>query len=194
MNILSFWLRIAVAALFVINGVSDLATKNRDSGLASLALAVVLLLPLLRLLYLSQKPLPLSSLKDSFSPQKTLSLLRSIWGLILAFSGLGLITKKESIGFGFLIIGLLLLSPLSDFVFTYDPAPPDPVTGHSQWNKKMTRLSLIRALGVILLLYSVEFYREHRYAGGHVFLIIGLLLVLIRQIRLLIERRFFKNE
>jgi hypothetical protein len=43
MNILSFWLRISIAGLFIVAGIKSISDKEINSGVASLALAVVAL-------------------------------------------------------------------------------------------------------------------------------------------------------
>jgi hypothetical protein len=189
MNILTFWLRISIAALFILLGLISISEKEINSGVASIALAVVALLPLLRLLYLYQKPEPASFLKNSFFPRKTVARLRGFMGFLLSFSAIGLLDKNDESGWGISAIGLFLFSPLGDIVFTYDATPPDPITGHPQWNKKMTRLMITRIVGVIFLCYAVEFHKEHKYSYLYFSLFLGVTLVLIRQIRLLFSRK-----
>jgi hypothetical protein len=189
MNILSFWLRISVAALFITVGIVGIADKEIKPGVADLAIGIVALLPLLRLLYLYQKPEPASSLKNSFYPLKTVARLRGLAGFMLAISGSGLLVKNDELGWGVFSVGLFLFSPLSDLVFTYDASPPDPATGHPQWNKRMTRLMITRIVGIIFFLYTAEFLKEHKYSYAYFCLFPAMVLTLIRQIRLLFGRK-----
>ena len=195
MNVIVFCLRAGIGCLFGLMCIYSLTEGEIIGTLANLSATIVILLPLARVLYFHQKLLPASVLTKGFTVQKRLRWTRVSFGFLFAFSGSGNILAKDYSGTGVLLLGLFLLAPFSsNRVFTYDPSPVQGAAATAPWNKRMTRLVIIRTLGLTFILFGLGSYLDtsgdikNPYIFGHVLITIGVLLVFIRQMGLLFNR------
>jgi hypothetical protein len=191
MNILVFFSRLVLGFFFVLFFIIDFLRGNNHTAWACVAVAASLLASLVPVLYRRQKLAPLSALKNNFNRQRQLAWARAFFGCMFAFSGIGNIyANKQVAGIGLVFLGVFLLSPFGNWVFSYNNEPSSQETGMVYpWDRSMTRLAIIRTLGLIVFLLGMGAYIGNDISLGRVLVIVGLVLVFIRQIDVLFKHK-----
>jgi hypothetical protein len=187
MNALAFWCRAAFGFAISVGSIVEFSEGHIIAGFAVLAATAGTLLPLLFMVRRGQRPSPLSSLRRDFDMYTLVAWLRAIVGFFCVCGGFSVIgTENERSSLGLLLVGLFLLSPWNGKVFSYGQYLPGSSVKRP-WNYRMTLLFMIRSAGLFFIIGGIlSYYDKGYFEASIILMVIGLLLVLVRQIRMLV--------
>jgi hypothetical protein len=189
MNVVVFWTRISFGLIVGVGCFVEFGKGNIPVGLAVLGTAFFTLLPPLLLVRRGQRPTPITDFQKEFDLYVLAGWLRAFVGYLCGWGGFSQMDRDPGFpSIGLLVIGWFLLTPLQHKIFTYRAQETSPA-GKRKWDGNATVLFFIRSFGLFLLLEGVLNYNERGLRKGSiVFMIVGILLILIRQLKKLVVK------
>lgn len=184
MNIIVFYIRVFLGAVSVIISLGEFSQGKKTAAIITLAVALVVIWPVVNLLYRRQKALPVSALKNDFGIERTMAWLRFFFGYVIAMGFSDKITIQETGKIACIAMGMFLTLPISAKVFSYtlafDGKKTIPDTG-------TFGLIFIRLYAVFSILIGLDPLDDKSHPGYRYFWVItGVILVFIRQITLVL--------